>query len=142
MRLSCRLRGTFGACSALPAAGGVATLGHQIQTLVQKSCRRVAMTGSCVLVTGAFGLVGTAVVAELAGQGHRVVATDLDVPANRKRADAVTARPGVEVRWADLTSTTDVDALLAAVTPTAIIHLAAIIPPFCYARPGLAQAVN
>ena len=100
------------------------------------------MTGSCVLVTGAFGLVGTAVVAELAGQGHRVVATDLDVPANRKRADAVTARPGVEVRWADLTSTTDVDALLAAVTPTAIIHLAAIIPPFCYARPGLAQAVN
>ncbi|HZC53123.1 MAG TPA: NAD-dependent epimerase/dehydratase family protein, partial [Mycobacterium sp.] len=94
------------------------------------------------LVTGAFGLVGTAVVAELAGQGHRVVATDLDVPANRKRADAFTARPGVEVRWADLTSTTDVDELLAAVTPTAIIHLAAIIPPFCYARPGLAQAVN
>ena len=26
--------------------------------------------------------------------------------------------------------------------PTAIIHLAAIIPPFCYARPRLAQAVN
>ncbi|HWT48108.1 MAG TPA: SDR family oxidoreductase, partial [Mycobacterium sp.] len=26
--------------------------------------------------------------------------------------------------------------------PTAIIHLAAIIPPFCYARPGLARAVN
>jgi nucleoside-diphosphate-sugar epimerase len=100
------------------------------------------MANDCVLVTGAFGLVGSAVVAELADQGRRVVATDLDIPSNRKRAQAFTTRPGVEVRWADLTSTTDVEALLAAVAPTAIIHLAAIIPPFCYARPRLAQAVN
>jgi nucleoside-diphosphate-sugar epimerase len=102
----------------------------------------LAVTTDCVLVTGAFGLVGSAVVAELAGQGRRVVATDLDVPANRKRAKALAARPGVEVRWADLTSPTDVETLLAAVAPTAIIHLAAIIPPFCYARPRLARAVN
>lgn len=100
------------------------------------------MTESCVLVTGAFGLVGSAVVAELADQGRRVVATDLDIPANRKRTQAFTDRPGVEVRWADLTSTPDVEDLLAAVAPTAVIHLAAIIPPFCYARPRLAQAVN
>src|ERR1700757_1161162 len=100
------------------------------------------MTNDCVLVTGAFGLVGSAVVAELADQGRRVVATDLDIPSNRKRAQEFAARPGVEVRWADLTATTDVEALLAAVAPTAIIHLAAIIPPFCYARPRLAQAVN
>jgi nucleoside-diphosphate-sugar epimerase len=104
--------------------------------------RGLAVTTDCVLVTGAFGLVGSAVVAELAGQGRRVVATDLDVPANRKRAKAFAARPGVEVRWADLTSPTDVETLLAAVAPTAIIHLAAIIPPFCYARPRLARAVN
>jgi nucleoside-diphosphate-sugar epimerase len=104
--------------------------------------RGLAVTTDCVLVTGAFGLVGSAVVAELASQGRRVVATDLGVPANRKRAQASTARPGVEVRWADLTSPTDVEALLAAVAPTAIIHLAAIIPPFCYARSRLARAVN
>jgi nucleoside-diphosphate-sugar epimerase len=103
---------------------------------------RLAVITDCVLVTGALGLVGSAVVAELAGQGRRVVATDLDVPANRKRAKAFAARPGVEVRWADLTSPTDVETLLAAVAPTAIIHLAAIIPPFCYARPRLARAVN
>ena len=100
------------------------------------------MTADCVLVTGAFGLVGSAVVAELADQRRRVVATDLDAPGNRKRAKAFAARPDVEVRWADLTSPTDVETLLAAVAPTAIIHLAAIIPPFCYARPGLARAVN
>jgi nucleoside-diphosphate-sugar epimerase len=52
------------------------------------------------------------------------------------------ARPGVQVRWADLTSSADVEALLAAVAPTSIIHLAAIIPPFCYARPRPARAVN
>jgi nucleoside-diphosphate-sugar epimerase len=100
------------------------------------------VTADCVLVTGAFGLVGSAVVAELAEQGRRVVATDLDVPANRKCAQALTARPGVQVRWADLTSPTEVETLLAAAAPTAIIHLAAIIPPFCYARPRLARAVN
>ncbi len=100
------------------------------------------MTAERVLVTGAFGLVGSAVVAALADQDRRVVATDLGIPANRKRAQAFTARPVVEVRWADLTSPTDVQALLEAVAPTAIIHLAAIIPPFCYARPGLAWAVN
>ena len=100
------------------------------------------MTTDRVLVTGALGLVGSAVVATLAEGGHRVVATDLDIPANRKRAQALTAHRGVEVRWADLTSPADVAALLEEVAPTAIIHLAAVIPPFCYARSRLARAVN
>ena len=95
-----------------------------------------------VLVTGAFGLVGSAVVAELASQRRQVVATDLDIAPNRKRARELTARAGVQLRWADLTSPSEVHALLEATAPTAIIHLAAIIPPFCYARPQLAQAVN
>lgn len=93
-----------------------------------------------VLVTGAFGLVGSATVRRLAADGRRVVATDLDVPANRKAAGALP--PGVEVRWADLTDPGQVTTLLTAVQPAAIIHLAAIIPPFCYARPALARAVS
>ena len=96
-------------------------------------------TDDCVLVTGAFGLVGSAVVPALARRGRRVVATDLDIPANRKRAQAVTARPGVQVRWADPASP-DVQTLLEAVVATAIAHLAAIIRPFCYARPRLAKS--
>jgi len=92
-----------------------------------------------VLVTGAFGLVGSATVRQLLADGRRVVATDLDVPANRK---AATLLPSTDVRWADLTDPDAVAALLGAVSPAAIVHLAAIIPPVCYARPVLARRVN
>lgn len=93
-----------------------------------------------VLVTGAFGLVGSAVVRRLAADGRTVIATDLDNPANRTAAAALPAT--VRVRWADLTDSAAVDRLVAAVEPAAIIHLAAIIPPFCYMRRGLARKVN
>lgn len=93
-----------------------------------------------ILVTGAFGLVGSATVAELAAQGRRVVATDLDIPPNRKAAEKLL--PGVEVRYADLTDPSAVDALVGAVKPDAIVHLAAVIPPFIYLRKPLARKVN
>ncbi|OHU98807.1 NAD-dependent epimerase/dehydratase family protein [Mycobacterium talmoniae] len=93
-----------------------------------------------VLVTGAFGLVGSATVKRLAEDGRRVVATDLDVPANRKAAGKLPA--SVEVRYADLTDPAAVDGLVGAVSPTAIVHLAAVIAPLCYSRHGLARKVN
>jgi len=93
-----------------------------------------------VLVTGAFGLVGTETVKHLAANGRHVVATDLDTPATRKAAAMLPA--GVQVRWADLTDQAAVDALLAEVSPAAVIHLAAVIPPLCYAKPALARKVN
>jgi nucleoside-diphosphate-sugar epimerase len=97
------------------------------------------MTTETVLVTGAFGLVGSQTVRQLLADGRRVVATDLDLPANRK---AATLLPSDAVRWADLTDPDAVAELLRAVSPAAIIHLAAIIPPVCYARPALARRVN
>ena len=93
-----------------------------------------------VLVTGAFGLVGTATVRHLARLGRRVVATDLHTAANRKAAAAVPA--GVAVRWADLTDSPAVSELLSTVQPASVIHLAAVIPPLCYAQPGTARRVN
>ncbi len=93
-----------------------------------------------VLVTGAFGLVGSATVARLAADGRRVVATDLDLPANRKAARRLPA--GVAVRFADLTDAVAVERLVADVAPSVIIHLAAVIPPMCYLRPAVARAVN
>ncbi|MGA8126478.1 MAG: NAD-dependent epimerase/dehydratase family protein, partial [Mycobacterium sp.] len=97
------------------------------------------MTTDTVLVTGAFGLVGSQTVRQLLADGRRVVATDLDVPANRKAAALL---PSDAVRWADLTDPGAVAELLRTVSPAAIIHLAAIIPPVCYARPALARRVN
>lgn len=93
-----------------------------------------------VLVTGAFGLVGTATVKHLAAQGRPVVATDLDTPANRAAAGTLPA--AVQTRWADLTDGAQVTELLTGVDPASIIHLAAIIPPLCYAKPQLARKVN
>jgi nucleoside-diphosphate-sugar epimerase len=93
-----------------------------------------------VLVTGGFGLVGSETVRRLAADGRRVVATDLDTPANRK---ALAKLPqGVEARWADLTDPDQVQRLISDVAPAAIIHLAAIIPPLIYGNPKLARRVN
>lgn len=93
-----------------------------------------------VLVTGAFGLVGSATVKRLAADGRRVVATDLDIPAHREAAADLP--PTVEVRYADLTDAGAVDNLIDTVKPEAITHLAAVIPPFIYMRKPLARKVN
>ena len=93
-----------------------------------------------VLITGAFGLVGTATVKHLSRLGRHVIVTDLDTPANRKAAAALPA--GVTLRWADLTDARQVSELVTTAAPAAVIHLAAIIPPLCYANPALARRVN
>jgi len=93
-----------------------------------------------VLVTGAFGLVGSATVKHLSAAGRHVVATDLDTPANRKAAAALPR--GVTVRWTDLTDPKAVGTLMCSVAPASIIHLAAVIPPLCYVNPAVARKVN
>ncbi len=88
-----------------------------------------------VLVTGAYGLVGRPVVERLVTDGFNVVATAHH-----------TVKPplpnAVDVRSVDLTDPGQVNALVAEVSPTAIVHLAAVIPPACYANRALARAVN
>jgi nucleoside-diphosphate-sugar epimerase len=85
-------------------------------------------------------LVGSETVKRLAADGRNVVATDLDTPANRTKAQALPS--GVRARWADLTNPADVDRLVSDVAPTAIIHLAAVIPPPIYRNPKAAGRVN
>ena len=93
-------------------------------------------------MTGALGLVGSAVIDELVAEGRQVVATDLETPRNRKKARRLEGSRQVEVRWADLTQAGAADALMTGVHPGAVVHLAAVIPPLCYAHRGLARAVN
>jgi D-erythronate 2-dehydrogenase len=93
-----------------------------------------------VLVTGAFGLVGSETVKQLTADGQEVVATDLDIPGNRKAAAKMPE--SVSVLYGDLTDPVAVSSLVSAVSPVAIIHLAAVIPPVCYIRPAVARKVN
>jgi nucleoside-diphosphate-sugar epimerase len=93
-----------------------------------------------VLVTGGFGLVGSATVKRLAADGRFVVIADLDTPANRKALGKLPA--GVEARWADLTDPDQVQRLVSDVAPAAIIHLAAIIAPAIYRVPQIARRIN
>jgi nucleoside-diphosphate-sugar epimerase len=93
-----------------------------------------------VLVTGAYGLVGGATVKRLAALGCPVVATDLDTPANRTAASGLPT--GVEARWADLTDASQVGRLMTEVSPSAVIHLAAVISPAIYRQPTIARRVN
>jgi nucleoside-diphosphate-sugar epimerase len=93
-----------------------------------------------VLVTGGFGLVGSQTVRRLVADGHRVVVTDLGTPGQRKAAEALPT--GAEAHWADLTDPREVDRLVAQVSPTAIVHLAAVIPPAIYRHPELGRRVN
>jgi nucleoside-diphosphate-sugar epimerase len=93
-----------------------------------------------VLVTGALGLVGAQTVRRLTEQGRRVVATDLDTPANRRAARKLP--DSVEVRWADLTDPEQVQRLIAGTAPASVVHLAAVIAPAIYAIPATARRVN
>ncbi|MDG4668555.1 NAD(P)-dependent oxidoreductase [Mycobacterium sp. 236(2023)] len=93
-----------------------------------------------VLVTGGFGLVGSATVRRLAELGRAVVIADLHTPANEQASGSLP--PGVSVRWADLTNAEETARLVADVAPSVIIHLAAIIPPAIYKNAKLARRVN
>lgn len=93
-----------------------------------------------VLVTGGFGLVGSATVRRLAELRRPVVVADLDSPANREAQATLPA--GVTARWVDLTDPEQTAELVADVAPEVIIHLAAIIPPGIYKNRSLARKVN
>ncbi|MCX5043394.1 NAD(P)-dependent oxidoreductase [Aldersonia sp. NBC_00410] len=91
-----------------------------------------------ILLTGAFGNIGSYVLAELLRREHTVRCLTLDTPADRRRAAQFPQL--TDVRWADIT---DADAVEAAVDGMDVVaHFAALIPPGSEANPELARAVN
>jgi nucleoside-diphosphate-sugar epimerase len=95
-----------------------------------------------VLLTGAFGNVGVQVLSELIKQGHSVTCFDVQTKANcRKQKNLGQALP-FDALWGDLCQAKVVQAAVTRVRPEAIVHLAAIIPPFAYLDPERAYDVN
>ncbi|HKV20086.1 MAG TPA: NAD(P)-dependent oxidoreductase [Mycobacterium sp.] len=88
-----------------------------------------------VLVTGAYGLVGRPLVHRLVADGYRVTAT-------AHKTVKPSLPDAVDVRRVDLAQPDQVSAVVADVAPSAIVHLAAYLPPLCYANRERARAVN
>lgn len=77
-----------------------------------------------VLVTGAFGNIGTSALEELVKRGHKVRCFDLRTKANEKKAKQWGDQ--IEVMWGDLRRPEDVAAAVR--DQDVVIHLAFIIP--------------
>ncbi|HEY9036303.1 MAG TPA: NAD(P)-dependent oxidoreductase [Pseudomonadales bacterium] len=93
-----------------------------------------------ILLTGAFGNLGSLVLQALLDGGHRVTALDVPSPINKKIAKAFSRSPDLTIVWGDIRHAERVKALVKG--HQAVVHLAAIIPPFSEAQPDLAHAVN
>ncbi len=91
-----------------------------------------------VLVTGAFGNIGSHVVQHVLAAGHRVVAADLKTPQTEKVAAGLGAT--VDVVWGNICDPDYWARALGGID--VVIHLAAVIPPLADTRPELAIAVN
>lgn len=91
-----------------------------------------------VLVTGAFGNLGTLVLERLLAEGHSVTGFDLASRASERLARGYADH--VRVRWGDIRDPAGVNDAVAG--HDAVIHLAAIIAPFSEQIPELAYQVN
>ncbi len=97
-----------------------------------------------VLLTGAFGNIGSAALEELLLRGHRVRCFDVRTKANEKTARRFHRR--AEVLWGDLRNPPDVEAAVAG--QDVVVHLAFVIPTLsvtgvnCEERPDWARAIN
>jgi nucleoside-diphosphate-sugar epimerase len=74
--------------------------------------------------------------------GWQVTATDLPTSENRRIFSRHRRVRRLAARWADLTNEQEVAALVRDIRPDVVVHLAAVIPPTCYAAPQVARAVN
>ena len=88
-----------------------------------------------VLVTGGYGRVGRAVV-------ERLVADKFQVVVTTHKTVKPSLPVGVDVRPVDLSQPDQVKALVDDLSPSVIVHLAAVVPPRCYTDRTFARAVN
>ena len=91
-----------------------------------------------VLLTGAFGNVGSNTLESLIEQNHRITCFDIKTKATAKSARRF--RDEVDIVWGDLRRPDDVTN--AVKDHDVVVHLAYIIPPASEKNPDLAKAIN
>jgi len=91
-----------------------------------------------VLLTGAFGLVGTNTINKLVEQGHEVRCFDLKTRANERTAQR--HKNHIELMWGDVRRPDDV--ATAVHGQDVVIHLAFVLPPASEDRPEWAREIN
>src|SRR5690348_2306992 len=91
-----------------------------------------------VLVTGAFGNIGTSAVQELLRQGHRVRCLVRQTRKNTRAARRFAGK--LEIVWGDIRRPADLEA--AAAGQDVIVHLAYALPQFCNEQPDVAREIN
>ena len=98
-----------------------------------------------VLVTGAFGQVGTRCTRILLDRGRTVIALDLRTDTSEATAAELARTQGrgtLIPAYVDLLDAEAIDTLIATHQPGAIVHLAALLAPASYRNPGLSRRVN
>ena len=93
-----------------------------------------------VLLTGAFGSLGSLALEALLREGHFVLAFDVKTGTNARIAKDFENRPNASVHWGDIRDEKIVSNLVS--QADAIVHLAAIIVPHSESNPDLAYDVN
>lgn len=91
-----------------------------------------------VLITGAFGNIGTNAIDGLLKQGHQVRGFDLKTGVNEKTAHRFKGK--VEVVWGNVSSPDEVS--LVVKDQDVVIHLAFIMPPASEDRPEWSREIN
>lgn len=93
-----------------------------------------------ILLTGAFGYLGSLVLPALASAGHSVIAFDVRNGSNARMAKEFDGIPGISVHWGDIRDRQVVKELVN--QADAVVHLAAIIVPASEFLTALAYEVN
>ncbi len=93
-----------------------------------------------VLLTGAFGNIGSSTLQELVRQGQTVRCFDVQTKKNAVRAQKLAQQYTFETIWGDIRNAEQVNAAVQG--QDIIIHLAFMIPPDVDAHPEQARAVN
>ncbi len=91
-----------------------------------------------VLLTGAFGNIGTNAIEKLIEQGHQVRCFDLKTKVNERTTQRFKGQ--IEVVWGDVRRPDDVAA--AVQDQDVVVHLAFVLPPLSEDRPEWAWEIN